>query len=55
MDDVKIGRCDQLLMPQSHQIFHMVLVMKLLGIVLRNRCWPTTFHTITAEDADKSG
>ena len=26
--------------------------MKLLGIVLRNRCWPTTFHTITDGGAD---
>jgi hypothetical protein len=26
--------------------------MKLLGITFRNRCWPTTFHTITTKDAD---
>jgi hypothetical protein len=32
----------------------MVWAMKLLRIMLRNRCWPTTFHTITAGDADYS-
>ena len=37
---------------RSHQTFRPVLAVKLLGIMLRNRCWPTTFHTITAEDAD---
>jgi hypothetical protein len=40
------------LMPRSHQTFHPVLAVKLLGFMLRNRCWPTTFHTITTEDAD---
>jgi hypothetical protein len=40
------------LMPRSHQTSHPVLTMKLLGIMFRNRCWPTTFHTITAGDAD---
>ena len=40
------------LMLRSHQIFCSVLVAKLLGIIMRNRCWPTTFHTITAGDAD---
>ena len=32
---------------QSHQTFHMILTLKLLRIMLRNRCWPTTFHIIT--------
>ena len=40
------------LMPQSHQTFHPVLAVKLLGIMLRNRCWPTTFHTIATKHAD---
>ena len=40
------------LMPGSHQTFHLVLDMKLLGIMLRNRWWPTTFFTITTGDAD---
>jgi hypothetical protein len=48
----KNGRCDEPLMPRSHQISYPVLAVKLLGIMLRNRCWPTTFHTITTEDAD---
>ena len=39
--------------PQSHQTFRPVLAVKLLGITLRNRCWPTTFQTITTEDADR--
>ena len=39
-------------MPRSHQTFRLVLAVKLMGIMLRNRCWPTTLHTITAEDAD---
>ena len=41
------------IMPRSHQPFHSVLVVKLLGIMLRNRCWPATFHTITDRDADR--
>ena len=31
------------LMPWSHQTFRLVLAMKLLGIMLRNRWWPTIF------------
>ena len=27
--------------------------MKLLRIMLRNRCWPTNFHAITPRDVDK--
>ena len=41
------------LMLQSHQTFHPVLAMKLLRIMLRNKCWPTTFYTILAGDADR--
>ena len=41
-----------LLQLRSHQHFHPVAAMKLLGIILRNRWWPTTFHTITTIDAD---
>ena len=37
---------------RSHQSVRPVLVMELLGIVLRNKCWPTTFHTITVGDVD---
>ena len=40
------------LVPWSRQTFRLVRAMKLLGIMLRNRCWPTTFHTITAGDGD---
>ena len=40
-------------MPWSHQTFRSVQAVKFLGIVLRNRWWPTTFLTITAEDADR--
>jgi hypothetical protein len=40
-------------MPQSHQTFHPVPTVKLLGIMFRNNCWPTTFDTITTRDADK--
>ena len=39
-------------MPRSHQTFHPVLAVKLLGIMLRSRCWPTSFHTLTAGDAN---
>ena len=41
------------IMPRSHQTFRSVLAEKLLGIMLGNRWWPTTFLTITAEDADR--
>ena len=40
-------------MPSSHQTFCPVWAIKLLGILLRNRCWLTTFHIITSEDANK--
>ena len=40
-------------MPWSHQRFRFVPTMKLLGSMLRNRHWPTTFHTITARDASR--
>jgi hypothetical protein len=39
-------------MPRSHQTLRMVPTVKLLGIMFRNRCWPTTFDTITIGDAD---
>ena len=45
MDGAISGRCDQPLMPRWHQIFRLVLTMKLLGIMLRNRWWPTTFQS----------
>ena len=51
-DGVRTGWCDQPLMPRSHQTICPVLAVKLLGITLRNRWWPTAFHTITAGDAD---
>ena len=38
---------------RSHQTSRPVLAVKLLGIMLRNRGWPTTFHTITAGDANE--
>jgi hypothetical protein len=46
------------LRPQSHPTFRPVLAMKLLGIMLRNRCWPATLYTITTEiltDGTRSG
>ena len=39
-------------MPWSHQTFRPVPAVKILEIMLRNRCWPTTFCTITTEDVD---
>ena len=41
-----------ILMSRSHQNLCLVLTMKLLGIVLRNRCWPIIFHTVTSGDVD---
>jgi hypothetical protein len=40
------------LMPRSHQTFCPVPIVKLLGITLRNKCWPINFHTNTVGDAD---
>ena len=40
------------LMPRSHQTFRPIPTMKIVGVMLRNRCKPTTFHTITAGGAD---
>jgi hypothetical protein len=37
---------------RSHQIFCLLLAMTLLRIMLRNRCWATTFNTITTGDVD---
>ena len=51
-DDVGAAQCDRPLMPRSHETFRSVLTVKLLGIMLGNRRWPTTFLTITAADAD---
>ena len=48
---VRIGCCDQPLKFRSHQTFHLALAMKLLGITLRDRCRPTTLHTVTTKDA----
>ena len=36
----------------SHQNFHPVSTMKLLGIMFINRYWPATFHTFTIGNAD---
>ena len=33
-------------MSRSRQTFRPVPAVQLLGIMLRNRHWPTTFHTI---------
>ena len=41
--------CLDRVMPRSHQRFRAV---KLRGIMVRNRCWPTAFHTQTIRDAD---
>ena len=37
-------------MPQSHQTFRPVPAVKLLEIMLRNRCWPTTSQSVIAGD-----
>ena len=50
-DVAKTGRCHQPLKPRSHQTICLVLAVKLLGIMWRNRCWSTTFRTITSGDA----
>ena len=39
-------------MPRTHQTFHPVQAVKFLGIMFKNRCWSTGFHTITAWDVD---
>ena len=48
----KYAPCGQPFKPQSHQLFHLVLAMKLLGIMLRNRCWLISFYTIPTGDAN---
>ena len=47
---VDVKHCN--IMPRSHRTFHPVPAVKLLRILLRSRCWPTTFHTVAAKDAD---
>jgi hypothetical protein len=37
---------------RSHQTFFPIPIVKLLGIMFRNGCCPTTIHTITVGDAD---
>jgi hypothetical protein len=49
---ISIFRDNRTLTPQSHQNFHPIPTVKLLGIILRNKCWPTTFHTITEMPTD---
>ena len=51
-DGARSGRCDQPLMPLSHPYVRPAPTVKLLGTMLRNRSWPTTFHTITTGDAN---
>ena len=41
------------LMSRSHQRLCLVSTVKLLGTMLSNKCWPTTFHTTTIKDDDK--
>ena len=41
------------LMPRSHQTFRLAPTMKLLETMLRNRCWPTTFHTTSVGNVDE--
>ena len=36
----------------SDDVLCSVPTMKLLGITLRNRCWPSTCHTIVTINAD---
>jgi hypothetical protein len=50
-DGVRIGWCDEPLMPRSQQSYRPVLAVKLFGIMVSNRCRPSTFRTITAGDA----
>ena len=53
MDGVITSRCDQPLVSRSHQTLGLVPAVKLPGIMFKNRCLPTTFHTITTGDADR--
>ena len=39
--------------PDRTKLFRSVVAVKLLGIMLRIRWWPTTFFTIEAVDADR--
>jgi hypothetical protein len=39
--------------PDPHQRFRLVPAVKLLGIMLRNRCWLSLFHIVTTGDADR--
>ena len=48
-----LGRLLMTLTPQSHQTFRPVPTVNLLGIMFKNRCWPSTSHTVKAEDADR--
>ena len=41
------------LVSRSHENSRHVWVVKLLRIVLRSRCWLTTFHTVLTGDVDK--
>ena len=52
-DSLEVSNFNQLfLRSRSHQTFHLVLAVKLLGIMLKNRCCSTTFHTITTGNVD---
>ena len=44
-DGVRSGRCDEPLRLRPDQTFHLGLAVKLLGVMLGYKCWPTTFHT----------
>jgi hypothetical protein len=53
IEGLQVLQCLLMFMPRAHQTFCPLPVVKSLEIMFRNRCWPTTFHTITIGDADE--
>ena len=51
--EIYVGQPLGIFMLRSHQNIHPVRVLKSLGIMLRNRCWPTAFHNIIAGNANR--
>ena len=52
ISNMLVTRWESTLMPRSYQNFRPVPTVKLLRIMLRYRCWPIIFHSITAGDAN---
>jgi hypothetical protein len=51
--NLKLNRALRFKCPDHTKLSIRFPTVKLLGIMFKNRCWPITFHTFSAGDADR--